>query len=466
MQPAGRSSLWSVVHSAGGALERHIWGVDASVNLLDLATATSLAGGVEQLRGRSALIRTRDQLGAALALLELDGVARRLVLCPYDLPEEHLPFVAEAAEVDAVVADGEPPSAGAFAKMPLINCTPQVTPLRADRRAGLRTEWVLLTSGTTGAPKLLVHDLDTFAGSATGFSASATSQVWSTFYDVRRYGGLILLVRALTSGGSLVLTSAAEPVAAFLGRVAAHGVAHLTGSPSTWRRALLSPAIAQISPRHIRLSGEVVDQSILDNLRAAFPQAQITHAFAATETGLAFEVADGRAGFSASVIGDRGGLVELKIQDGSLRVRSPRTAVRYLGPQSLKDADGFVDTGDMVELRGERYFFAGRRDGIINVGGLKVYPEEIEAVLNQHPQVRMAMARKQQSSITGALVVAEVVLREDPTAPSGRDAQARLKEELLQLCRSALARYKVPAAIAVVPALAVTPSGKLQRSRE
>ena len=265
MQPADRSSLWSAVHSAGGACERHIWGVDASVNLLDLATATSLAGGVEPLRGRSALIRTRDQLAAALALLELDGVARRLVLCPYDLPEEHLPFVAEAAEVDAVVADGEPPSAGAFAKMPLINCTPQLTPLRADRRAGLRTEWVLLTSGTTGAPKLLVHDLDTFAGSATGFSASATSQVWSTFYDVRRYGGLILLVRALTSGGSLVLTSAAEPVAAFLGRVAAHGVAHLTGSPSTWRRALLSPAIAQISPRHIRLSGEVVDQSILDN---------------------------------------------------------------------------------------------------------------------------------------------------------------------------------------------------------
>jgi acyl-CoA synthetase (AMP-forming)/AMP-acid ligase II len=463
MQPAGRSSLWSVVHSAGGARERHVWGVDASVNLLDLATATSLAGGVEQLRGRSALIRTRDQLAAALALLELDGVARRLVLCPYDLPEEHLPFVAEAAEVDAVVADGEPPSAGAFAKMPLISCTPQLTPLRADRHAGPRTEWVLLTSGTTGAPKLLVHDLDTFAGAVTGFSASATSQVWSTFYDVRRYGGLILLVRALSSGGSLVLTSAAEPVAAFLGRVAAHGVAHLTGSPSTWRRALLSPAIAQISPRHIRLSGEVVDQSILDSLRAAFPQAQITHAFAATETGLAFEVADGQAGFSASIIGDRGGLIELKIQDGSLRVRSPRTAVRYLGPQSLKDADGFVDTGDMVELRGERYFFAGRRDGVINVGGLKVYPEEIEAVLNQHPQVRMAMARKQQSSITGALVVAEVMLREDPAAPSGREAQARLKEELLQLCRSALARHKVPATISVVPAIAVTPNGKLQR---
>ena len=67
MQPADRFSRWSVVHSAGGAFERHIWGVDASVNLLDLTTATSLAGGVEQLRGRSVLIRTRWPPGKATA---------------------------------------------------------------------------------------------------------------------------------------------------------------------------------------------------------------------------------------------------------------------------------------------------------------------------------------------------------------------------------------------------------------
>ena len=78
----------------------------------------------------------------------------------------------------------------------------------------------------------------------------------------------------------------------------------------------------------------------------------------------------------------------MKIEDGSLRIRSTRTARRYLGGEraALADADGFVDTGDMVELRGDRYYFVGRAGGIINVGGLKVHPEEVEAVINRHPR--------------------------------------------------------------------------------
>jgi len=76
----------------------------------------------------------------------------------------------------------------------------------------------------------------------------------------------------------------------------------------------------------------------------------------------------------------------MKIEDGSLHIRSGRTANRYLaGTLSLRDDDGFVDTGDMVERRGDRFYFIGRRGGIINVGGLKVHPEEVEAVINRHP---------------------------------------------------------------------------------
>ena len=98
--------------------------------------------------------------------------------------------------------------------------------------------------------------------------------------------------------------------------------------------------------------------------------------------------------------------------DGSLRIRSHRTAHAYIGAGAppLADADGFVDTGDMVELRGERYHFVGRRGGIINIGGLKVHPEEIEAVINGHASVRMSRARSRRSPITGAIVVADIVL--------------------------------------------------------
>ena len=75
--------------------------------------------------------------------------------------------------------------------------------------------------------------------------------------------------------------------------------------------------------------------------------------------------------------------------------------------------DGFVDTHDMVELRGDRYYFVGRRDGIINVGGLKVHPEEVEAVINRHPSVQMSLVHGRKSPITGALVVADVVVKSD-----------------------------------------------------
>ena len=80
-------------------------GREASVSLRDLAWGSSLAGRLEELRGRSVLVATRDQLTAGLALIELDGIARRLILCPADLPRDLLPSVIATAEVDAIVSD-------------------------------------------------------------------------------------------------------------------------------------------------------------------------------------------------------------------------------------------------------------------------------------------------------------------------------------------------------------------------
>ena len=102
----------------------------------------------------------------------------------------------------------------------------------------------------------------------------------------------------------------------------------------------------------------------------------------------------------------------MKVADGSLRIRSRGAASRYLGRagDELADADGYIDSGDMVELRDGRYYFVGRRGGIINIGGLKVHPEEIEAVINRHADVRMSCAKSRRSPITGSIVAADVVL--------------------------------------------------------
>ncbi|MDE3163944.1 MAG: AMP-binding protein, partial [Acidobacteriota bacterium] len=241
------------------------------------------------------------------------------------------------------------------------------------------------------------------------------------------------------------------------------GVTHISGTPSHWRSALMSPMAGELKPRYVRLSGEIADQVILDQLHAAYSDAALVHAFASTEAGLAFEVKDGKAGFPVSAL-DAMPDVAMKIEEGTLRIQSPRAAQRYLGEgaPALRDADGFVNTGDRVEPRDGRLYFAGRSDGQINVGGQKVYPEEVEAVLNQHPSVQISLVRRKASSLTGAIVIADVVLKPSSAAlPSGTQD---LKNQILRHCRESLSPYKVPAAINFVPALDVSGTGKLQRA--
>jgi acyl-CoA synthetase (AMP-forming)/AMP-acid ligase II len=453
--------------AAGTPTGRCLHGVGAEIVLADLLRGSSLSVELDRLTGRSVLLATTDQLCAAVALIELDGAVRRIVLCPPDLPPQHLPPIVERAAVDVVVSDrpardGSLPSGVAF-----VACGTGIAPVRpASDGCRENTEWVLLTSGTTGVPKLVVHTLSTLTGAFRARGAGANGTVWSTFYDIRRYGGLQIFLRALLGGGSFVASSEAESTGEFLARAGARGVTHISGTPSHWRRALMSRAAPRIAPRYVRLSGEIVDQAILDRLRACYPTAAIGHAFASTEAGVAFEVNDGLSGFPASLFGNRGNDVEVKVQDSTLRVRSSRTALRYLGGAggSIAGADGFVDTGDVIERRSDRYYFVGRRGGIINVGGRKVHPEEVEAVINRHPCVQISNVRARKNPITGAVVVADVV-----SVGAAREAgdmvveDEDLKAEILGLCRRSLAAYKVPAIIRIVPSLDITGSGKLAR---
>jgi acyl-CoA synthetase (AMP-forming)/AMP-acid ligase II len=288
--------------------------------------------------------------------------------------------------------------------------------------------------------------------------------VWSTFYDIRRYGGLQIFLRAMHTG-TLVLSAPNEPVGDFFARARGAAVTHISGTPSHWRRALMSGAAAALTPSYVRLSGEIADQAILDALHGAYPDAHIAHAFASTEAGVAFEVGDGLAGIPATLFGTANGETNLRVMDDTLQIRSPGNAVRYLGPgvPALRRTDGFVDTGDRMELRGGRYHFVGRAGGVINVGGLKVHPEEVEAVINSHPWVRMSLAKARRNPITGAVVTADVVLAEHLNGARERPSNESLTQELLETCRRALPAHKVPSVIRIVPALEVSPAGKLVR---
>lgn len=457
-RPAPRTLRQSLA-AAGPRAEAALLWPGGMLRLATALTTTVLGPCRADLADRSVMLVVGTQAAAVAvaAMLDLDGLCRRMMVCPPDLnPGYYADVVADAA-IEVIVTDQDESAFTGLPSVTVHRCDHPAAPLAQGDVPARGTEWVLSTSGTSGAPKLVVYSLDALTAAIAPVDP-ARPLVWGTFYDIRRYGGLQIVLRAVLAGCTLVLSSPDEPLVDHLRRLGQAGVTHLSGTPSHWRRLLMSAAVHTIDPATIRLSGEIADQAVLDGLVEAFPRAAIGHAYASTEAGVGFEVNDGREGFPAAFL-QRTEPCALRVVDGALQLRSARAASRYLGeaPPALLDPDGFVDSGDMVEQRDDRLYFVGRRGGIINVGGLKVHPEEIEAVINRQACVRMSLVKSRRSPIMGAVVVAEIVLQ------PGADPE-RARGEVLLACRAALPVHKVPAVIRVVPALDVTAAGKLARS--
>src|SRR5690349_12582891 len=134
----------------GGTPPGCLIGAEHRTAFRDLLRGSAIASGVDNLRGRSVLIAAADQFLTALALIELDGLARRMLLYPPDLSLEHLPYVMRYGEVDVVVSDGSFLGAASIGTAQHAICTPALVPRVPASDDRLPTEWVLLTSGTTG----------------------------------------------------------------------------------------------------------------------------------------------------------------------------------------------------------------------------------------------------------------------------------------------------------------------------
>ena len=454
--PAGSALAGRIREALGREMEPALHGARRDLRLRDLGETRFVDAPEQALRGRNLLVWTRDPLAAVAALTSLDGVAARVVLCPPDVSPAQREAAITTANVHAVVSDAPDADASPSVQQHTIRLGP-LGPSYIPSTA-VASEWVLFTSGTSGPPKLVGHSLPALTGAIPPKSALDRPPVWATFYDIRRYGGLQMLLRALIGGFDLFVTDSDESMEAFLRRLRSAGATHVAGTPSHWRRALMSPELRGLDPRYVRLSGEIADQPVLDSLRLRFPLARVGHAYASTEAGVGFEVTDGWAGFPAGLVDRREGPVQMRLLDGVLHLRSPRTAHGYLGSDvvRLADAEGWVDTGDLVERRGERFYFLGRRSGIINVGGLKISPEEVEAVINACPAVRMSRVSGRASPVLGTLIAAEVVLAVDAEPGEAR-------AEILAHCRATLPAYKAPASLRFVEALPVGAAGKLER---
>jgi len=302
----------------------------------------------------------------------------------------------------------------------------------------------LQTSGTTGRPKWVAHDMNALLSPLSpGPKASA---VWLLSYEPASFAGLQVLLSALLGGHTLACRPSGIAPAALLAWMASQGITHASGTPTFWR-TLARAADSPLTLKCITLGGELADQATLNMLRARFPGAQLRHIYATTETGVVFHVRDGQAGFPGDWIGKT-------LPQGlalSLSARSTLLVGRagQVGP--------LIDTGDVIQLDAGRAFFKGRADNLINVGGHKVFPEEVETHLLTLPWVADARVSAQASPITGAILTAEIV----PQA--GPHDDASLKQSLQQHLQ-ALPRHARPALIRFSTELSLGASHKKART--
>jgi acyl-CoA synthetase (AMP-forming)/AMP-acid ligase II len=299
---------------------------------------------------------------------------------------------------------------------------------------------VVFTSGSTGTPKGVLHDGELLLRK---FVPPRTGHRTVLFLSMDHLGGLNTLFASLAYGGVAVCLPSrnAEAVA----RTIEASRASLLPTTPTFLNLLAASGVYRhfdlTSIRLITYGTEAMPDATLARVREMFPSAEIKQTYGLSELGVLRSKS--QASDSTWVkVGGPG--FEVKIVDGILWIRSESNMVGYLNAPSPFDAEGWMNTGDEVEVRGEYIRILGRRSDMINVGGQKVSPLDVESVLLEAPNVAEASVRGVSHPIMGKVIHARVSLTEDEDRD---DAVLRLR----QFCVQRLPRYKVPVRFEIVP---------------
>jgi acyl-CoA synthetase (AMP-forming)/AMP-acid ligase II len=420
-----------------------------------------LVGQAERLRkvlnrrqGLRLFINTSNIWSAVISLAALDGIAEAFVLSSPELDPTAVKVLFARSECDAILSDRE----DLAPELPVIRDAADLQNILIGPRplAGF-THWVMTTSGTTGQPKLVKHELYSLIRTTKRDQARGRDHVWGLLYDYTRFAGLQVLLQSVLSGATLVVPSTSGGLVGRIDFLADEGVTHLSATPTFWRKVLMAPGAARLPLRQITLGGEIADDAILSALTHFYPQARIRHIFASTEAGVGFSVTDGLAGFPTDFLKCPPNGVELRIENNHLLIRNEHVAPHYLGDGKQLARDGWVNTGDEVRIAADRVMFLGRSSGVINVGGDKVYPEEVEAAILAHPAVAMAHVYAKKNPIVGALIASDIIPNSNVEDP------ATLIHELKRWLAGRLERHKVPVSLRIVDKFETNSAGKIKR---
>lgn len=365
----------------------------------------------------------RDCVATFLALFRLGAIS-----VPFSL--------GTLSERDALAAEAQTeywldPVSGAVEKLRAQPADhPLVTDLRAQGHPGL----IVFTSGSTGKPKVILHDVERVASK---FMAPRPGWRMVLFLLIDHFGGFNTLLACLAYGGVGICSTGRTPdeVCAAI----AEGRAELLPTTPTflslmiasqaWRRHDLS------SIKLVTYGAEPMPESTLKRLPELFPNADLKQTYGLSELGV-LQSASASPDSLWLRVGGRD--FETRVVDGMLHIRSRSSMLGYLNAPNPIDADGWMNTGDMVEEKDGLIRIIGRVSDVINVGGQKVFPVEVESVLQEHAAVAEATVHAIAHPVLGQVVGARLTLA------GGTDDTDAALADIKAHCKARLQKYKVP----------------------
>lgn len=291
---------------------------------------------------------------------------------------------------------------------------------------------ILFSSGSTGKSKAVVHDGERLLKK---FRTPRNATVTIPFMLFDHIGGINTVLQVLSSGGTAVLAGDRDP-ATICRLIETYRVQVLPTSPTFVNLLLLSDhrSFDLSSLEIIAYGAERMPPASLARLAAAFPGVQLIQNYGLSETGIMRTQSEASDSLWMKLGGDG---YQTRVRDGLLEIKAESAMLGYLNEVSPFTEDGWLKTGDRVEVKGEYLRILGRESDLIIIGGEKVYPAEVEDLIIAMPGVLDVVVSSEAHAITGQIVVAEVWL-------AGEESRADFRRRMTECLSDRLAAFKIP----------------------
>ena len=307
--------------------------------------------------------------------------------------------------------------------------------LREKNSSGL----ILFSSGSTGKPKAMIHNLDTLIDSFKDKKEKSMNMLVFLMFD--HIGGLNTVFNALCMGACLIIPKIKD-AKTICELIEKYKIMVLPSSPTFLNLILISEEYKNYdlsSLRMITYGTETMPESLLLKLKEVFPKVKFLQTFGTSETGISTTSSKSSNSLFMKLEDING---EYKIVENELWLRSKTQVLGYLNASMDSfTSDGWFKTGDLVEVDGEYIKIIGRAKEVINVGGQKVLPSEVESIILEMEEISDCMVYGEKNAITGQTVVCDVVLNKNIE---------NIKKRVRVFCKDRLDAYKIPTKVNVV----------------